>query len=81
MSAIDLLTPAHRGTMVGRLVRDDKDVDDLIADQLRELINAVCTPGLTANDLAMRIEVRAAIAEELLNRRAIIKATAGKVPA
>ena len=80
MSAIDL-TPAHRGTMVGRLVRDDKDVDDLIADQLRELIKAVCTPGLTANDLAMRIEVRAAIAEELLNRRAIIKATAGKVPA
>ena len=39
MSAIDLCTPAHRGTMVGRLVRDDKDVDDLIADQLRVLMD------------------------------------------
>ena len=44
MNAIDLVDTGHTSSMIGKLVRDDKDIDDLIAGVLHRLIKIARTP-------------------------------------
>jgi hypothetical protein len=76
MNAIDMIDTGRTCQLVSKLVRDDKNLDDMIADQLHHVIKIMRTPNLSALDLSMQIAVRCAISEELLVRRAMGKARA-----
>lgn len=67
MNALDFLNPAHRCAMVGRLVRTDKNVDDLIAVTLHRILKILDTPNVTQS--VFELAAHNAIAKELLRLR------------
>ncbi len=78
MNTLDLVDTGQTCSLVSRLIRTDKDIDELIAGTFTSVIKLVRTPDLTASDLVVSMSVLCAIGEELLVRRALVNAVAAK---